>query len=249
MPIGTAVGLGLATVLGKFLFKRFIGNTTKRFDAAGAVEKASDGVWEAIGGATGEGFATGLTDFVKDKIKDAAAERKAAREFEDLGERIVDRLKKDLESQYANIPEDRWDKVLDWVNRALAGNITASFVVQNRVDSARLFSALRAVPLNVPGPATDEERTLFETALREVSRHIAAAASKLPKFDAENARASLELMVSLRSDLDQVLDDVQFIREQVDRAQGPGARDEFAVPRVPPPDSRSPRGARAGGAG
>src|SRR5579883_1358397 len=231
MGLGTTIGIALATACGKFLFKRFVGGAAKQLDpaSAGAKTGVTESIYEGLGGATGEGVASGIADFVKDRIKDAADQRKAAREFEDLGDRIVERLRKDLESQHAGIPSERWDKVLTWVNLALGGNITANFVVQHKVDSAKLYEALRAVPLNVPGPTTEEETKLFESALREVSRHLAAVASRLPKFDEENARAGLELLTSLRTDFDQVLDDVRFIREQVDKAQGPGARDEFAV--------------------
>lgn len=136
-------------------------------------------------------------------------------------------MRRDLDSLHASVPAERWDRVLSWVNLALAGNLTADFVVRNQVDSVKLYEALRAVPLNVPGPATADERTLYESTLREVARHLAAAASRLPKFDETNARASLELLVSLRSDFDSVIDDVRGIREQIDRAFGHGTHDEF----------------------
>ncbi|HEY1186323.1 MAG TPA: hypothetical protein VGE74_01640, partial [Gemmata sp.] len=214
MGLGSAVGLALAVGCGKFLFKRFVGKAAKPLDEPPTTGSGAEGIHEGLGGAVGEGLAAGLGEIIKERIKDAADRRKAEREFEDLGDRIVERLRKDLASQYAGVPEERWDKVLGWVNLALGGNITANFVVHHGVDSAKLFEALRAVPLNVPGPATAEEEQLRDTALREVARHLAAAASKLPRFEEENARTSLDLLTALRVDFDDVLDDVRFIREQ-----------------------------------
>ncbi|VTR93433.1 Uncharacterized protein OS=Candidatus Entotheonella sp. TSY1 GN=ETSY1_16225 PE=4 SV=1: NACHT: LRR_4 [Gemmata massiliana] len=231
MILSTTIGIALATACGKFLLKRFVGKAAKELDPAGTgtASVVADSIYEGVGGSLGEGVVTGLADFAKDRIKDAGAQREAERAFSRLGDQIVERLSADLHSQFAAVPRERWDKVLIWVNAALGGNITASFVVQNKVDSAKLYEALRVVSLNIPGPAPGEETELFEAALREASRHLAAAASKLPKFEEENARASLELLNALSRDIDQVLDDVRFIREQVDKAQGPGARDEFAL--------------------
>ena len=209
----------------KFLFRRFAGNATKSLDPtpmAGAIASAS--AFDGIGGTVGEGLASSLTDLVKRRLEKNEDQRRATREFEDLGERVVEGLRKDLNSLHANIPDDRWEKVLDWVNLALAGNLTADFVIRNQVDSVKLFEALHSVALNVPGPATTDERALYESTLREVARHLAAAASRLPKFDEANARTSLELLVALRTEFDQVLNDVRYIREQVDQAHGAGAR-------------------------
>jgi CheY-like chemotaxis protein len=231
MGIGSSIAMALATGCGKFLFKRFIANRAKQLDSFQGDSRsgASEGFCESLGGTIGEAVAGGLADAVKDWIKDSSSQRKAVREFEDLGDRVVERLRADLESQHAGVPDDQWERVLTWVNATLAGNITSNFLVQHRVDSAKLFEALLAVPLNVPGPSNEGEKCLFEAALRGVSRRLAAAASRLPKFDEENARATLELLNSLRVDLDQALDDVQFIREQVDKTHGPGAKDEYAL--------------------
>lgn len=225
MPILETLLVATAVGCGKFLFRRYASRAAKPLD--GTPDSATAGVLEGLAGAAGEGVASGLGDLVKERLKKADDQRRATREFEELGERVVEGLRKDLQGLHANVPDDRWERVHEWVNLALAGNLTADFVVRNRVDSVKLFEALRAVPLNVPGPVTDDDRALYHSTLREVARHLAAAASKLPKFDEANARASLDLLASLRTDFDTVLDDVRTIREHVERAQGPGAHDEF----------------------
>ena len=190
MVIESTLLVLLGAAIGKFLLKDYLG-----------------GFSEAVGG--------GLIDYAKEKIKDALTRKKAEREFERIGEQIVERLVKDFGSIPSGPSAPDINKVVQRLTDCFAGNLTAKFVVRNQIDPTMLAAALKAADSQRGVPLSEAEQELFDRGLLEASRYLARTVAKLPAFQEAQAAYSIEVLQTVAREVEEVLDDTRAIREVV----------------------------------
>jgi hypothetical protein len=204
MSFSTVLLKSLGVPLGKFLLKRYLSDP-------------AEGVGEA------------LLDLAQTRISEYSDQRKAQRQFEDLGERIAARLVPlfEEEGRYEefSIPAVAWE-----LAHTLNGHISADFFIAEALDPAQLAAALRqARPMNEVQFSASEV-ALYNRALDEAVRYLVQVASRLPQFEEAYAAASLQHLGRLGDDLEEVLNTTRRIEQTVTRlaAQNKDADEQFA---------------------
>ena len=186
----TAVGAPLA----KILLKSYLGDTTSDLSA-------------------------GLIDIAKKKIKDYSDQREAQRQFDRLGEEIVQRVLPLFEQAETN-PKINPTAVGLELGETLSGNISAEFFVSRDLDVAKISAALRAARPLRQELFNSQERALYERALDETVRYVYEMASSLPRFEEQLARQSLKRLARMEERLDRALVALQRIEHGVGTEDG-----------------------------
>jgi hypothetical protein len=204
MSIATVLMKALGAPLAKFLLKKYLSDPA-----------------EAVG--------VSLVDLTQKRITDYADQRKAQRQFEDLGERIVARLVPLFEHETRNT-DISVPAVAAELAETLGGRISAGFFLTGDLDPAQLTAALRAArPLNI-GHFSAPEIALYDRALDESVRYVVQVASRLPKFEEAYASVSLQRLGRMSDELEEVLDTTRRIELTVTRlaARSTDADEYFA---------------------
>lgn len=204
MSISTVLMKTLGVPLGKFLLKRYLSDPA-------------------------EGVGEGLLDLAQTRISDYADQRKAQRQFEDLGERIVARLvplfKEEARDVHFSVPAVAWE-----LAQTLDGRVSADFFIADELDPAQVADTLRhARPLD-RAQFSASEIALYDRALNEAVRYLVQVASRLPQFEEAYAAASLQHLGRLSDDLEEVLNTTRRIEDTVARlaAQNKDTDEQFA---------------------
>lgn len=159
-------------------------------------------------------LAGAVIDCFKDKIKDVREQRKAARLFEEIGDKIADRLRPTFEQAIKSGQVNVSDVTVELVS-TLEARVSAEFFVQADLDPARLTSALRAARPVERGTFSAGELAFYDQALEEAVRYLVSTASTLPRFQESFATESLKRLSHLEGDLKIVLETTQRLEHHV----------------------------------
>ena len=198
--IGSIIAAGLSVEVGvcfgKFLLKHYLG------------EFAESGIG---------GFLDFSKDYSKERIKNSTNARKAAIEYEKIGLDIVTRLETDLNEMLISEVEPRSDpnKILQRFKAILSGRLATTFVIRNQLVPHKLYQAIILERVPGIGTFTKNEEYIFGNCASRISQYLYRAASKLPIFDEMREEESLATLLQLSTEVSDVLDDTQAIREQV----------------------------------
>ncbi len=195
-PLLISVGVAGA----KFLAKSWVGGAA-----------ASTGLMD--GDLAGE-LAGGLVDCFKDRIKDVRAQRKAARLFEEIGDKIADCLRPTFEQAIKSGQISVQDVTGELV-KTLEARVSAEFLVQVNLDPARLTTALRDARPVEQGTFNAAELVFYYHALEEAVRYLVSTASTLPRFQEAFVAESLSRLSHIDEDLDKVLEATERIERRV----------------------------------
>jgi hypothetical protein len=192
MSLGFAVAATkLGAPIAEFLLKRYVG------EGAGASGK-------------------GLIDIAASRISDEESQRSAARQFEDIGDKVVRRLL----PMFENIEDSAAEAVAHEVGLTLAGRVSAEFFLQRNLDPAELGNALRSRRPLPKGMFSQAEVSLYERSLDEAIRYLVGIAESLPKFATEAVATALGRLSRIGADLDKVLDGIARIERLVQQKDG-----------------------------
>jgi hypothetical protein len=187
MSLGFAVAATkLGAPIAEFLLKRYIG------EGAGASGR-------------------GLIDIAASRISDAESQRLAARQFEDIGDKVVRRLLPIFE----NVEDSASEAVAHEVGLTLAGYVSAEFFLDRDLDPAKLGNALRSQRPLQKNMFSQAEVSLYERSLDEAIRYLVGIAESLPNFEAQAAATALRRLSRIGADLDNVLESIARIERFV----------------------------------
>lgn len=194
--VSSVLLLETAAALGKFLLKQYVNEFA-----------------EAVGG----GFLDLAKDRVEERIKDARDARKARRQYEAIGDELVQRLESDLHSAILGHEDPRPDpeKIFRRLLGALEGKISSEFVVHNQIDPQKLADAIRSADAFRAELLTPAEQRLFDEMASRAAQYLFRVSSKLPHFDERRAEESVATLAQLANEVTEVLDDARAIREAV----------------------------------
>ncbi len=156
----------------------------------------------------------GLIDIAASRIGDEEGQRIAARQFEDIGDKVIRRLL----PIFNNVEEAAAESVAYEIGLALAGNLSAEFFLERDLDPAKLGNALRAQRPLPTGMFSQEEVSLYERSLDETIRYLVGIAQSLPRFDTQAASTVLGRLSRIGADLDKVLEGIAKIEHLVQQS-------------------------------
>jgi len=186
--------------LAKFLLKTFLG------EPAGAISDA-------------------LIDVTKTKIEDTVTQRQAARDFEEIGDQVAQRLTPLFEDAHGR--DLNVEAVVLELKQTLNGRIKADFFLTRDLDPLTLTEEFRRVRPLPKGMFSARETTFYDRALAETVRYMVGIAAELPKFEATLAAESLQRLSRIGSDLENVLDTVQRIERCIGNPDEDDAAERF----------------------
>jgi predicted ATP-binding protein involved in virulence/Leucine-rich repeat (LRR) protein len=204
MSISFTVATSLGAALSKFLLRKYLGDE---------------------GGVLGEA----LTDVGKKKIQDAIDHREATRQFEDIADRIVRKLRESFQEAGAGQASLDVEAVARELAATLDGRVSAEFFQQGDLDPVRLSGAFRRARPLPEGALGGRETELYYRALEEAVRYVVEIAASLPKFDQTFIAQSLQRLRYLGDDLEQVLVSVKNIEKRVEAGRGDVQQRRFEV--------------------
>ncbi len=164
-------------------------------------------------------------DILKGRIQSGADQKKAKREFEELGDRMARELLPLFERAVQQGHVNAEAVVLE-LEATLAGLTSSRFLVQRDLDSGAILADLRqSRPLPV-GHFSHAETDLYERALESSVRHLVEIASRLPQFQEAFAARGLQQLARLAGNVGEILAGVRQIERSVGtEALGQKARD------------------------
>jgi hypothetical protein len=155
-------------------------------------------------------------EMLKKRGEDFTTQRAAERLFDNLADKISDRLESLIEVEFSNLPEtDRAAAILAVAE--LFQRLDVSSVVMNANLNAVTLETL-ARPLAEPAFATLDpgSRELARFALTECCAYVVATAGKLPNFQVATARELLKRTDEISRSLAEAIDKISAIRTRDD---------------------------------
>jgi GTPase SAR1 family protein len=156
-----------------------------------------------------------IIDMLKDRTSDRLAQRKAQRQFEEIGERVGQSLLPLFEFGGASLEEN--DRIAIAIAVADTLNTTTSEVIAKHnlepTDLARHL--LKTCPAKTYH-FNDIEALLYDRIIIESCTYIVDIASQLPTFTEQTFAEVLKRETQILEKVDQVLREVQRMREQQD---------------------------------
>lgn len=176
-----------------------------------------------LGDSAATAVAGGLVDYLKGRLGSEREARRAARQVEELAERIVDGLQPFFAKEQGKGLD--LQPVLTELQLTLDERADAPVVIAQRLDPERLYQhwlESRPTALHDLGEA---EAGAYRTLLRATAAGLVAIAEKLPRFQASAVGESLKALDGLVQQSDQILRRVirveaVVVREQERRATG-----------------------------
>lgn len=155
-----------------------------------------------------------IVDLIKTKTKDKLAQRKANRQFEEIGEKVAKQLLQLFEAEGVD-PEDEGlasasHAAGDTLNKT---PITSELLVENNLDPSTLAAHFHASAPNATKYFNQLETAFYDRVISEACQYIIDIASQLPSFT-ERTFAQ----VLLRENL--ILEKTDLILEEVQRLRG-----------------------------
>jgi hypothetical protein len=153
----------------------------------------------------------GLIDIAAGKITDEESQRVAARQFEDIGDKVVRRLL----PLFENLEDVSAEAVAYEVGLTLAAHLSAEFFLERDLDPAKLGIALRAARPLARGMFSQPEISLYERSLDEAIRYTVGVAQNLPRFEVQAPATALGRLSRIGGDVEKVLDGIARIERLV----------------------------------
>ena len=152
-------------------------------------------------------------DVFRGKTDDVIAQRRAARQFVDIGERVAESLLTIFENEARHLDEASSKAIIIAVSKTLTeAKISSSLLAKNDLDPNKFAKYLIDFE-NHSRHFTANESHIFHRVLKECSQCIIDIASSLPNFSEQTFAELLKRDRKLLSIATQILQTVQSIRE------------------------------------
>jgi NACHT domain/Leucine Rich repeats (2 copies) len=154
-----------------------------------------------------------VVDVFKGRIQSAADQKKAKREFEELGDRMARELLP-LFERAEQRGQVNVEAVILALESTLGGLTNSRFLVERNLDSGAILAELKQKqPL--PSQLFEAEDELYERALERSVRQLVEIASRLPQFEEAFAARSLQQLSRVTTNIDEILAAVRKIEKTV----------------------------------
>ncbi len=165
----------------------------------------------------GNDIASNLIDLLGSKTSDILAQRKGNRQFEEIGDKISESIRPLLESEGIHVEEGERVAVAlavaDTINKS---RISTKLLAERNLQPARLAQHMLAINPNVIRDFSAAGVSLYERLIKESSTYVVDIASQLPSFTTDTFATVLKREDLILDKADQLLRDLQHIREQLD---------------------------------
>ena len=155
----------------------------------------------------------GLVNILKKKSDDYLTNKKVARQFENIADKIGESLLPVFESY--DFEENSYKcvatEVAETIKRA---NITVKLLAELSYSHAKLYDKLLLLGKNRSKLLSSAEKELFKRSLDLSSQYIIDLASQLPNYNTENFKEILKRFDKLSEDLYKVLDDLEALTDR-----------------------------------
>jgi hypothetical protein len=162
-----------------------------------------------------------LIDALKAKTEDEVAQRRAARQFEEIGERIAESLVPLLEVEGRGLDEaSRTAVALAAANTLNSTGITAELLAERNLNPLELANHFFRSQPNVDRHFSSDEISLYRRIILESSQYVIDVARNLPNFTERTFSEVLRRQNQMLSIATQILEEVERIRlesQQPDR--------------------------------
>jgi hypothetical protein len=176
----------------------------------------------------GETIGDDLVDIAKGKIEGLLDRREAKRQFEGIGEKIAAQLLPFFDAE--TLPQEvNPEAVVDQLARTLDGNISAEFFLTRDLDPSKLIAELKRVRPLPKGQFSEAEIQLYERSLAEAVRYVVEIAAKLPRFEAAQAKESLQRLTRIEDVVGEAAEDVKRIAKWVDLQESDSESRQYEI--------------------
>jgi len=176
-----------------------------------------------LGKGAGTTIAGEAADLLKGRFQSTADQKKAKREFEELGDRMARELLPLFEGAERQGHVNAEAVVLA-LESTLAGLPSAAFLIQKDLEARAILTELRKTrPLPI-AQFSQAETDLYGRALERSVRHLVEVVSRLPQFEEAFAARSLQQLSRLTGNVEEILAGVRRLEATV----GAENRDEKA---------------------
>lgn len=159
-------------------------------------------------------FASSLIDLIKLKTSDHLTQTKTARQFEAIGERVAESLLTLFEAEGVNIPENGRTAVAIAVAETLnKAGIDAALLAEKNLEPRLFADYLLKANTRATRDFSEAEKALYERSIQETSQYIVDIAAQLPQFNERTFGELLRRQNQLQDIADQILEEVQRIRQ------------------------------------
>jgi hypothetical protein len=161
-----------------------------------------------------ESVGESITDLICSQTKDAFAQKKAERQFQEIGDRIAQSLVPLFESDGAHLEENGKSAVALAVSETLEKTpITAQFILDRKLDPIEFAKHLLKARPGATIGLSEPETALYERIVAETSRYIVDMATQLPAFTEKTFAELIKKGDQLIETANRILEEVKKIRE------------------------------------
>ncbi len=158
-----------------------------------------------------EAASTSSIDLLKSKTADVFSARRAAREFETLGDRIAKSLEPIFRN--CNLQENSYQAVATEVASAISdAKISSQLLAELSYNPVRLLEHIKVQHPNGDALFSEAERSLYDRVLNLSAQYIIDLASNLPGYTAQNFTQILQRSDVFMETLERVLDGLEKLR-------------------------------------
>lgn len=161
-----------------------------------------------------ESVGESITDLICAQTTDAFAQKKAERQFQEIGDRIAQSLVPLFETDGAHLDENGKSAVALAVSETLEKTpITAQFILDRKLDPIALANHLLKARPGATIGLSEAETALYERIVAETSRYVVDMASQLPAFTEKTFAELIKKGDQLIETANKILEEVKKIRE------------------------------------
>lgn len=158
-----------------------------------------------------EAAGTSSVDLLKSKTADVFSARRAAREFETLGDRIAKSLEPIFRN--CNLQKNSYSAVANEVAFAISeAKISSQLLAELSYDPVRLLEHIKAQHPNGDALFSEAETSLYNRVLDLSAQYIIDLAANLPGYTAQNFTEILQRLDVSMETLERILDDLEKLR-------------------------------------
>jgi NACHT domain len=167
--------------------------------------------------ALGQDISSSLIDLVESRTSDALAQRKGARQFEDIGDKITEDLLPFLKSEGIHLDEGERKAVALAVAETLnTSRLSQDILLEHNLQPPQLAQYLLASSPKATRDFSEAGSFLYQRLIQECCTYIVDITSRLPSFTEHTFAEMLKRDDLIIAKVNQALDELHKIREHLD---------------------------------
>jgi NACHT domain/Leucine Rich repeats (2 copies)/Leucine Rich repeat len=187
----------------------------------GAIAKSILKVW------VGDDVSSTIVDVLKSKTSDVLAQRRGQRQFDTIGEKIGESLLPLFESEGSQLDEGSRIAIAHEVAAAFnTSRLSSELLAKRNLDPTELARQVLATHSIAGQPFSDTEKAFYQRIIHESCAYIVDIASQLPAFSERTFAEVLKREDVLIARADEILREIQHLRQQLDPMSEAGRFEE-----------------------